>query len=281
MRLKPLGHRSVTGEANTSTHPAPETETRVNPQSAAIESTPTGLLIIDKPLGRTSMQVCANIRGRLKAGGAPKRIKVGHGGTLDPLASGVLVVLVGKATKLQDRVMTGQKVYEAEIDLAHTSRTDDREGPVEPVDCDPVTANDIERALPAFIGTVMQRPPAYSAMKVGGRRAYDLARKAENEADLPQLEARPIRIDRIELTAFAWPIATLTITCGKGTYIRSLARDLGTALKTGGMLSALRRTRVGSFDISRAHTLDALPSVLTQNDLMEIPEELLDQPSSD
>lgn len=245
------------------------------------QPTPAGILIIDKPLHKTSMDVCANIRWRLRKAGAPKRIKVGHGGTLDPLATGVLVVLVGKATKLQDRVMVGQKIYEARVNLAHTSRTDDREGPIEPVDCSPVSLEQVKAQIPNFVGTIMQRPPAYSAMKVGGKRAYAIARKAEDESQMPKLEARPIHIDDISITNYDWPLLDLTITCAKGTYIRSLARDIGTALNTGGMLDSLRRTRVGAFDISQSISLDDLPEAMTQGDLLPIPQSLLDQPSSD
>jgi len=237
--------------------------------------TPVGVLIIDKPLGKTSMDICGNIRWRLRQAGAPKRIKVGHGGTLDPLASGVLVVLIGsKATKLQSGVMVGQKVYETGIDLAHTSRTDDREGPIESVECEPVTREQVEAVLPRFVGTVMQRPPAFSAMKIGGRRAYALARKAQDESQMPKLEPRPVRIDEIVIESFDWPILNLTVTCGKGTYIRSLARDIGEALGTGGMLHSLRRTRVGSFDIKDSITPDELPEEMVQDDLMPIPADL-------
>ncbi len=243
--------------------------------------TPAGLLVIDKPLGKTSMQVCANIRARLRKGGSPKRIKVGHAGTLDPLATGVLVVLVGKATRLQDRVMAGRKRYTARLDLSCTSRTDDREGPVTPVDCEPATREAIETLLPGFVGTIMQRPPAYSAMKIEGRRAYDLARRSETEADLPVLAHRPITIDSIDILDFAWPMLTLDIACAKGTYIRSLARDIGQSLNTGGMLDGLIRTQVGRFRLDSAQRLDDLPGAMTQADLLEIPPDLLDQPSSD
>lgn len=229
--------------------------------------TPTGLLVIDKPLGRSSMQACAAVRARLRAAGAPKRIKVGHAGTLDPLATGVLVVLVGKATKLQAAHMAGEKGYLAEVDLASVSRTDDMEGPVEPVACEPVGRAAIEAVLPAFIGTIQQRPPAYSAMKIGGRRAYALARNAETDAELPRLEPRPVIIHSIDIVAFDWPVVTLDIACGKGTYIRSLARDLGAALGTGGMLRSLRRTRVGEWTLEHAVTIDSLPAELTQADL--------------
>lgn len=229
--------------------------------------TPQGLLVIDKPLRKSSMQVCAAVRAKLRAGGAPKRIKVGHAGTLDPLATGVLVVLVGKATKLQDQHMAGAKGYLAEVDLANVSRTDDMEGPIEPVDCEPIGGEAVEAALAQFIGTIQQRPPAYSAMKVNGRRAYALARKAETEDDLPELKPRPVVIDSINIAAFDWPVVTLDIACGKGTYIRSLARDLGQALGTGGMLKSLRRTRVGPWTLDHAVTLDNLPPELTQADL--------------
>lgn len=242
---------------------------------------PTGLLIIDKPLGKTSMHVCANIRARIRSAGAPKRIKVGHAGTLDPLATGVLVVLVGKATRLQDRFMAGRKRYTARVDLSSRSRTDDREGPVSPVECEPAPRAAIETVIPNFIGTIMQRPPAYSAMKVGGRRAYDLARKSETEADMPVLAHRPITIDSIDIVEYDWPILTLDIACAKGTYIRSLARDVGEQLNTGGMLDGLIRTQVGRYTLDHAHALDDLPSNLTQQDLLPIPDDLLNQSPAD
>ncbi len=229
--------------------------------------TPEGLLVVDKPLGKSSMQVCANVRARLRGGGAPKRIKVGHAGTLDPLATGVLVVLVGKATKLQDQHMAGEKGYLAGVDLAHVSRTDDSEGPVEPVACNPLGRAAIEAALPAFVGTIQQRPPAFSAMKINGRRAYALARNADTHDELPKLEPRPVVIRSIDIVSFDWPLVTLDIACGKGTYIRSLARDLGAMLGTGGMLRSLRRTRVGPWTLEHAVTLEGLPRELTQPDL--------------
>lgn len=225
----------------------------------------SGVLCIDKPEGPTSMQVCARIRGKLKAGGAPKRIKVGHGGTLDPLATGVLVVLIGKATKLCDKVMVGAKGYEAAVDLSRRSATDDREGPIEAVEGsrDPGEAA-VAEVCAGFVGTIQQRPPAFSAMHVDGKRAYQLARAGEEV----KLEARPVRIDRCELMTYDWPVARLAIDCGKGTYIRSLARDLGAELASahgspmGGMLTELRRTHVGAFNLENAIRLDDLPETL-------------------
>jgi tRNA pseudouridine55 synthase len=215
-----------------------------------------GVLIIDKPLGLSSMQVCAIVRGKLKAGGAPKRVKVGHGGTLDPLASGVLVVLVGKATKRCDQVMVGVKQYETTIDLARLSDTDDLEGEMRDVRVErEPTMDEVRDACVKWTGDVMQTPPAYSAIKVGGQRAYAMARRGE----AVELAARPIRIDEIEVVSYEWPTLVIRVTCGKGTYIRSLGRDIGSEMGVGGVLTALRRTRVGRFSIEDSLTLEALP----------------------
>ena len=212
--------------------------------------------MIDKPLGMSSMQVCAKVRGKLRAGGAPKRVKVGHGGTLDPLATGVLVVLVGRATKRCEQVMAGVKRYQTTIDLGQLSSTDDAEGERTTVVPQTLpTRGQIEAACARWTGTVMQTPPAYSAIKVGGKRAYAMARAGQEVT----LAARPVRIDAIEVLAYHWPMLTLDITCGKGTYIRSLGRDIGAEVGAGGMLTALRRTRVGSFSIDEAVGLGDLP----------------------
>jgi tRNA pseudouridine55 synthase len=251
---------------------------------------PVGLLVIDKPLRRSSMDVCRVVRRRLVLAGAPKRVKVGHGGTLDPLATGVLVVLVGKATRMCDEVMAGQKEYDAEVDLSAFTTTDDAEGQRTEVvfagqgaTCmrtggaegsavivasrdAPPSLEDIRAASRAFVGEIMQRPPAFSALKVDGRRAYDLARRGQ-AVDLP---ARPVRIDEIEVLEYRWPIVRLRITSGKGVYIRSLARDLGAALGVGGTLASLRRTRVGVWDMSLAVALERLPERLTQGDLRPV-----------
>ena len=213
------------------------------------------------------MSVCARVRGALRRNGAPKRVKVGHGGTLDPLATGVLVVLCGKATPLCDRVMRGTKRYSARIDLSAFTTTDDREGErTEVVSTRTPSRQDVEHALSAFVGQVMQRPPVYSAMKVGGRRAYALARKGE----AVELEPRPVFIQSIEIVEYAWPFVDLDIVSGKGVYIRSIARDLGIALGTGGTLASLRRTAVGAFTIDHAIPLDGLPNGLTQTDLIPV-----------
>ncbi|MGQ0626553.1 MAG: tRNA pseudouridine(55) synthase TruB, partial [Phycisphaerales bacterium] len=228
----------------------------------------SGLRLIDKPLRRTSREVCRVVRRLLVRAGAPKRVKVGHGGTLDPLATGLLVILVGRATPLCERIMRGAKRYEARVDLSAFTTTDDAEGPRTEVPIDsPPTAEQVAAACAAHVGLIMQRPPAYSALKVQGQRAYDLAR----EGRPPDLPPRPVRIDAITITGYAFPHLDLTIECGKGTYIRSLARDIGVALGTGGTLAALRRTRIGRFDLAAARTLPALPDVLTQADLLPTP----------
>lgn len=233
--------------------------------------TPTGLLVIDKPLRRSSMDMCRIVRRRLVLAGAPKRVKVGHGGTLDPLATGLLVILVGKATPLCEVVMQGQKVYETTIDLSAFSTTDDAEGERTVINVPtPPTREQIAAALPAFIGDIQQTPPIYSAIKVDGQRSYDLARAGKSVT----LAARTVRIDDIQIAAYAWPMLTLTITCGKGVYIRSLARDLGTALGTGGALAALRRTRIGRWTIDQAVTPEKLPATMTVADLLPVPSDL-------
>lgn len=226
-----------------------------------------GLLVVDKPVGPSSMAVCARVRGALRAGGAPKRVKVGHGGTLDPLASGVLVVLCGKATPLCDRVMAGAKRYQTRVDLSAFSTTDDREGERAEVEVrNPPSEAQVRDAVAKFVGNIMQRPPAFSAMKVGGKRAYALARKGE----VVQLEPRPVFIEAIDVLGYAWPYVDLDVRCGKGVYIRSLARDLGVALGTGGTLAALRRTAVGAFTIDMATPMSGLQRSMTQADLLSV-----------
>jgi tRNA pseudouridine55 synthase len=231
---------------------------------------PSGFLLIDKPIGPTSMHVCANVRARLRRGGAPKRIKVGHAGTLDPMASGLLVVMVGKFTKHCNALMASTKVYDTTIDLSCSSDTDDAEGNVRTLaltgDIPPLAA--VHAALATMVGHVMQVPPLFSALHVGGERAYDLARGGRGAL----LPARPVHIHAIDVLSYAFPLLTLRVTCGKGVYIRSIARDVGAALGgeakgLGGMLRALRRTHAQPFDVAGASPLHSLPDVLLQRDL--------------
>lgn len=230
---------------------------------------PHGMLVVDKPLGPSSMQMCRIVKRRLINGGAPKGVKVGHGGTLDPLATGVLVVMVGRATKLCDKVMAGAKQYETQIDLSAFSTTDDAEGERTLVSVDvPPDLQTVQAACVKFVGNIMQTPPIYSAIKIDGQPAYKAAR--QGLGDSLQLAARPVRIDGIAVVSYAWPTLVLLVDCGKGVYIRSLARDIGTTLGTGGMLTALRRTRVGMFNIADARTPDAMANMLTEADLLPL-----------
>ncbi|MEO1129959.1 MAG: tRNA pseudouridine(55) synthase TruB [Planctomycetota bacterium] len=195
--------------------------------------------------------------------------KVGHAGTLDPLATGVLVLCLGKATKAIDRIMGTEKAYDTTIDLSAFSTTDDLEGDRTPIDVPtPPTRTTIETTLVEhFTGAIRQTPPAFSAVKVGGRRAYDLARKGHT----PEIQPKTVHIHDITIRGYDWPSLTLAITCGKGTYIRSIARDLGTTLSTGGMLTRLVRTRVGDYTLDAATPLDDLPTEVTTDDLLPIP----------
>lgn len=222
-----------------------------------------GLCIVDKPLGATSMYVIRVVRR------AAENHRTGHAGTLDPLATGVLVVCLGKATKSVERLMGLTKVYEAAVDLSAFTATDDAEGPREAVDVpEPPSRAAIEAALPGFTGLIEQQPPVYSALKVGGRPAYAYARKGQDV----ELAPRKVRIDTIEVLDYSWPLLSLRIVCGRGTYIRSLARQLGEALGTGGHLAALRRTAVGPYTVEQAVKLDALPQPLLQEHLIPIDE---------
>lgn len=223
-----------------------------------------GILVVDKPVGISSMGVCSKVRGKLRAGGAPKRVKVGHGGTLDPLATGVLVILIGRATKRCDEIMAGVKGYRTTVDLSVVSTTDDLEG--EKTDMTPsvIPGRDaIEAACAKWVGDVQQTPPIYSAIKVNGKRAYALARRGEEVV----LQSRTVRIDSIEVVSYDWPTLELDIVCGKGTYIRSLGRDIGAGVGAGGMLTALRRTRVGVFTLDNAVRLEDLPDPMDPSDV--------------
>ncbi len=217
-----------------------------------------GLLIVDKPAGWTSHDVVAKIR---KLAGTKR---VGHAGTLDPLATGVLVVGVGQATRLLGYLTLAEKEYAATIRLGQTTDTDDADGVV--IGSVPVVAigePELGPALRALTGEITQVPPGVSAIKVGGQRSYRLARAGQQ----PQLAARTVTVRELALDAVrpAGDVLDIDVrvTCSSGTYIRALARDLGTALGVGGHLTALRRTRVGPYAASAARTLDQLTGGLT------------------
>jgi len=203
----------------------------------------SGLLNLNKPGGMTSRDV-VNIVARLRRG-----MKVGHAGTLDPLASGVLVVCLGKATRLIEYVQRMPKTYRTTVRLGAVSNTLDADGEVTLVDgARPAAESEVRAALLPLIGEVLQRPPEVSALKVNGKRAYDLARSGQAVTLAP----RPVRIDRIDLLRYEWPRLDLEIECGSGTYVRSIARDVGEALGCGGLVEVLIRTRIGQFRLEEA-----------------------------
>ena len=215
-----------------------------------------GWLIIDKPVGPGSTDIVSAVKRALRAGGYPK-LKVGHGGTLDPLASGVLPVALGEATKLCGRMLDSDKVYQFTIRFGEETSTLDAEGEVVARSpCRPVAAA-IEAVLPRFTGPIEQVPPAYSALKVDGRRAYDLAR-AGADVELP---SRPVTIHSLTVSTVAAEAATLIAAVSKGTYIRALARDIAHALGTVGHVTMLRRLKAGPFSLSPAISLDKLAAL--------------------
>lgn len=218
-----------------------------------------GVIVMDKPERVSSAGLCRLVKGRLRAAGAPKSVKVGHGGTLDPMATGVVVILVGKATKRCDEVMAGEKEYLAGVDLSAFTASDDRETERAEVVVDtPPTIERVRAAAAGFVGSIDQVPPAHSAIWVDGRRSYKMARAGE----AVEMAPRRIEIHAIRVAAYDWPMVTLSVRCGKGVYIRSLARDLGLALETGGTLAWLRRTRVGRWSIRDAVTPERIPDPL-------------------
>ena len=210
-----------------------------------------GWIILDKPLGLGSTQGVSAVKRALREGGYPK-VKVGHGGTLDPLATGVLPIALGEATKLAGRMLDSDKVYEFTIGFGVETDTLDLEGKVVAQSDVRPTMAQVEAVLPMFTGQIDQMPPAYSALKVDGERAYDLARKGEAVV----LATRAIIVHSLRVAAGEQ--VTFTAHVSKGTYIRSLARDIAVALGTVGHVTMLRRTKAGPFTLSNAISLDYL-----------------------
>ena len=201
---------------------------------------------IYKPYTWTSFQVVSRIRYQLSRKYGIKRFKVGHAGTLDPLATGVLLLCTGKATKRIEELQSHTKEYEAEIMLGATTPSYDMEHPVDATyPYEHITEEAVREVLKRFVGDIAQRPPLFSACKVDGKRAYDLARKGSDM----ELAPKQIRIDSIELLECELPKIKIRVVCGKGTYIRSLARDIGEALGSGAYLTALARTRIGEYKL--------------------------------
>lgn len=212
------------------------------------------IIAINKPYTWTSFQIVNKIRYHLSRKFNVKRFKVGHAGTLDPLATGVLLLCTGKATKRIEELQKQTKEYVAEIMLGATTPSYDMEHPVnETFPYEHITKEMLEDVLKSFIGDIAQRPPLFSACKVDGKRAYDLARKGSEM----QLEPKQIRIDSIDLIEYNLPKIKIRVVCGKGTYIRSLARDIGEALQSGAYLTELTRTRIGEYKIENCITPEA------------------------
>jgi tRNA pseudouridine55 synthase len=223
--------------------------------------TDDGILLIDKPADWTSFDVVAKLRGMrraaLKVSGitpTKRQLRVGHAGTLDPFATGLLVVLLGEATKRSDEFLKQDKTYQATITLGHSSTTGDPEGELTAVADHRPARLEIEAVLKQFVGTVEQTPPIYSAIKVNGQRAYKLARKGQAVT----IPTRQITIYSVTLDTYDYPSVVITTRVSSGTYIRSLAQDIGTALGTGAYCSQLRRTSIGGLQLNDATTLDQL-----------------------
>ena len=223
-------------------------------------------IYINKPYRMSSFGALAYVRTRLSKVLHVKRLKTGHAGTLDPLATGVLILCTGKATKRIESLQYATKEYTATLQLGATTPSYDREHTVDMTyPTKHITRELIERVLPNFVGEIQQVPPAYSACNIDGHRAYKMARKGETV----ELKPKTLRIDEIELTHFD-PMTmqmSIRVVCGKGTYIRALARDIGEALNSGAFLTALCRTRLGDVRIEDCLTLDDFPAWLDKQSI--------------
>lgn len=218
------------------------------------------ILYLNKPLHWTSFDVVNRVRGVLCRALGTKKLKVGHAGTLDPLATGVMVLCTGKATKQIDRLQAGVKEYVATLELGATTPSFDLEHPVDAhYPTEHITRALVDEVLQQFRGEIWQVPPVYSAVKIDGKRAYDYARKAQEVEIQPKL----LVIDELEVLHFALPVLTIRVVCSKGTYIRALARDIGRALHSGAHLTALQRTRVGDVSLVDCREIDELVAEIT------------------
>ena len=222
-----------------------------------------GIINFHKPIGITSAKALYRVR-RITG-----QRKSGHAGSLDPAADGVLILCLGRATRLVERLMDQPKVYRATARLDVTSTSYDSDRPLEPVAVARVPDETAVRAAAATLeGVIQQAPPAVSAIKIGGRAAYDLERAGKP----PELAPRPVRVYWLEVTSYAWPALEFAVACGRGTYVRALIRDLGAALGTGGCLTGLTRTRVGPFALEEAWTFEALEGTGAERYLLPLDE---------
>ena len=227
------------------------------------------ILYIDKPLGWTSFDAVKRLRGAVTRRLGIKKFKVGHAGTLDPLATGVMIVCTGKATKLIEQLQAGVKEYIATIALGATTPSFDLETKIDATyPTDHIDRALVEDVLKRFVGRIEQIPPAYSACKVDGKRAYTMARKGKEV----ELKPKILVIDEIELLDYQPGEITIRVVCSKGTYIRALARDIGEALNSGAHLTALRRTKVGTTTINDCMSVDDAVEMIANVEI-EMPEE--------
>lgn len=218
------------------------------------------LLLIDKPLNWTSFQVVNKVRWLIRKQFGIKKLKVGHAGTLDPLATGLLILCTGKFTKKIDTYQAQEKEYTGTFTLGATTPSYDLETEIDSkFDIAGITAEMISEATKKFIGTVQQQPPVFSALKKDGKRLYDYAREGKEVA----IPTRTVHISVFEITSIDLPKVDFRVVCSKGTYIRSLAHDFGKALENGAHLSALRRTRIGAFSVNDARTIDSMIAELS------------------
>lgn len=225
--------------------------------------------MVDKPYRWTSFDAVKRLRGAVQRRLNAKRFKVGHAGTLDPLATGVLLVCTGRATKRIAELQEGMKEYVAEITFGATTPSYDLEKEIDATyPWEHITPELIAETLPKFQGHVMQVPPVFSAVKVDGKRAYNYARKGKEV----EIKAKPLEIKELEVLSWEAPKLTLRVLCSKGTYIRALARDLGEAMNSGAHLTALRRTRVGDYTIDDAMSLDQALELIKEGPV-EFPDE--------
>ena len=227
------------------------------------------IIAVDKPLGWTSFDAVKRLRGAIQRRLHVRKFKVGHAGTLDPLATGVLIVCTGRATRRIEALQNGVKEYVARIRLGATTPSFDLETEIDRTYAwEHVTPEDVRRVLPTFMGRIMQVPPVFSAVKVDGKRAYNLARKGKEV----ELKAKPLEITEIELLSCDLPEIEIRVVCSKGTYIRALARDIGEALGSGGHLTDLRRTRVGDVTVDNCMSVDSAVALIKEGPV-EMPED--------
>lgn len=227
------------------------------------------IFYVDKPLRWTSFDVVKRIRGALSRRTGLKKLKVGHAGTLDPLATGVMTVVTGRATKQIEALQAHTKEYVATIRLGATTPSFDLETEIDAeYPWEHIDRPMVEEALKKFVGSIKQVPPAYSACKIDGKRAYKMARKGKEV----NIKAKELVIDEIELLDMLMPVIVIRVVCSKGTYIRALARDIGEALGSGGHLTGLRRTRVGDVAVENCLSVEVLMKHLETADI-ELPEE--------